>query len=88
MCVEGGVVEAEAVASARFGATQRGARLVQQLRLLRIGVEHAYAEDFASGFAMERKEIFDLIGTPNQVESVTAFFEKRTPNYIEVEVGQ
>ena len=51
-------------------------------------VEHAYAEDFASGFAMERKEIFDLIGTPNQVESVTAFFEKRTPNYTEVEVGQ
>ena len=36
---------------------------------------------------MERKEIFDLIGTPNQVESVTAFFEKRTPNYTEVEVG-
>ena len=37
---------------------------------------------------MERKEIFDLIGTPNQVESVAAFFEKRTPNYTEVEVGQ
>ena len=50
-------------------------------------VEHAYAEDFASGFALEREEIFNLIGTPNQVESVTAFFEKRTPNYTEVEVG-
>ena len=30
------------------------------------------------------REIFNLIGTPNQVESVAAFFEKRTPNYTEV----
>ena len=48
-------------------------------------VESAYAEDFAAGFAMEREEIFNLIGTPNQVESVTAYFEKRRPNYAEVE---
>ena len=49
-------------------------------------VESAYAEDFAAGFAHEREEIFSLIGTPNQVESVTAYFEKRAPNYAEVEV--
>ena len=49
-------------------------------------VESAYAEDFASGFKMERDEIGALIGTPNQVESVTAFFEKRPPDYTEVEV--
>ena len=49
-------------------------------------VESAYAADFAAGFAMEREEIGALIGTPNQVESVTAYFEKRTPAYAEVEV--
>ncbi len=49
-------------------------------------VEAAYAEDFAAGFAQEREEIFNLIGTPNQVESVTAYFEKRAPRYTEVEV--
>lgn len=51
-------------------------------------VEAAYAEDFAAGFAMEREEIFKLIGTPNQVESVTAFFEKRAPDYTEVGVDE
>ncbi|MEM9203424.1 MAG: crotonase/enoyl-CoA hydratase family protein [Actinomycetota bacterium] len=49
-------------------------------------VESAYAEDFAAGFAHEREEIFNLIGTPNQIESVSAYFEKRPPNYTEVEV--
>ena len=48
-------------------------------------VESAYAEDFAAGFKMERDEIGALIGSPNQVESVTAFFEKRPPNYAEVD---
>lgn len=35
----------------------------------------------ADGFAEERKEIGALIGSPNQVESVLAFFEKRSPNF-------
>ena len=35
----------------------------------------------ADGFAAERAEIGALIGSPNQVESVTAFFEKRAPNF-------
>lgn len=35
----------------------------------------------AEGFAAERAEIGALIGSPNQVESVTAFFEKRDPNF-------
>lgn len=48
-------------------------------------VEEAYAQDFATGFAREREEIGALIGTPNQVESVTAFFEKRPPAYEEVD---
>ena len=67
---------AQTIASKSPHAIRAGKRLV----------EAAYAEDFAAGFAQEREEIFSLIGTPNQVESVTAFFEKRTPDYAEVEV--
>ncbi len=44
-------------------------------------IETAYAEDFAAGFATERDEIGALIGTPNQVESIAAYFEKRPANY-------
>jgi enoyl-CoA hydratase/carnithine racemase len=33
----------------------------------------------ASGFAAEQEEIRALIGSPNQVEAVTARFEKRDP---------
>ncbi len=35
----------------------------------------------ADGFAAERSEISELIGSANQVEQVTAFFEKRRPNF-------
>lgn len=35
----------------------------------------------AEGFAAERAEIGALISSPNQVESVQAFFDKRVPNY-------
>ena len=34
-----------------------------------------------AGLAAERREIRALIGSPNQVEAVTAFFEKRPANY-------
>ena len=35
----------------------------------------------AEGFAAERREISRLIGSPNQVEQVKAFFEQRAPNF-------
>ena len=35
----------------------------------------------AEGFAQEREEIGRLIGSANQVEQITAFFEKREPNF-------
>ncbi len=41
----------------------------------------AGAADEATAFASERSEIGALIGSPNQVESVQAFFEKRDPVY-------
>jgi enoyl-CoA hydratase/carnithine racemase len=35
------------------------------------------------GFAAEQRVIRSLIGTPNQVEAVTAYFEKRAPAYVD-----
>ena len=35
----------------------------------------------AERFAAEREHISALIGSPNQVEAVSAFFEKRPPNF-------
>ena len=35
----------------------------------------------AEGFAAERAEIGALIGSPNQIESVMAYFDKRDPVY-------
>jgi len=40
----------------------------------------------ADGFARERAEIGRLIGSPNQVEQVMAFFEKRQPQFVDPEV--
>jgi enoyl-CoA hydratase/carnithine racemase len=40
--------------------------------------------DLASGFAAEQEEIRALIGSPNQVEAVTARFEKRTPVFVDI----
>jgi len=37
--------------------------------------------DLAAGFAAEQEEIRALIGSPNQVEAVTARFEKRDPDF-------
>ena len=37
----------------------------------------------ADGFASERTEISQLIGSANQVEQISAFFEKRQPNFVD-----
>ena len=39
--------------------------------------------DAAEQFAEERRVIGGLIGTPNQIETVTANFDKRAPKYID-----
>lgn len=40
--------------------------------------------DLATGLAREQEEIGALIGRPNQVEAVTARFEKRAPRFTDV----
>jgi enoyl-CoA hydratase/carnithine racemase len=38
----------------------------------------------AAQFELERKEISQLVGSPNQVESIMAYFEKRAPSFSDV----
>jgi enoyl-CoA hydratase/carnithine racemase len=52
------------------------ARIVSGEEAVRIGL--------ASGFAAEQEEIRALIGSPNQVEAVTARLEKRDPSFGEI----
>ena len=46
-------------------------------------IDLAGRTDLAAGFAAEQVEIRALIGSPNQVEAVTARFEKRDPDFSE-----
>lgn len=48
-------------------------------------VEGFARQDYALGFRNEREEIGALIGSPNQVEAVKAFFEKRPPGFADVQ---
>ncbi|GAA0954752.1 crotonase/enoyl-CoA hydratase family protein [Actinocorallia libanotica] len=47
-------------------------------------LEQAGRTDLASGFAAEQKEIAALIGSPNQIEAVTARFKNRPPRFEDV----
>ena len=38
-------------------------------------------DGLAEQFALERRTIGALIGTPNQVEAITASFENRAPSF-------
>jgi len=68
---------ARTIASKSPHAIRAGKRLINE----------SATEDYAAGFAMERAEIGALVGSPNQVESVKAFFEKRPAVYVDPEVG-
>jgi len=46
----------------------------------------ALGHDWAHGFAEERRVIDSIIGSPNQVEAVTAFFQKRDAVYADIEL--
>ena len=60
---------AEQIAASNPHAIRAGKRLLNQSGLV----------DVAQQFKDESREMGDLIGSPNQVEAVTAWFEKRPP---------
>lgn len=63
---------ASEIAARSPDATRAAKRLLS--RAAEVGIEE--------GFARERAEIQRLIGSPNQVESVTAYFERRSPRFV------
>jgi enoyl-CoA hydratase/carnithine racemase len=44
-------------------------------------IDESLRRDLAAQYAAEREAIGSLVGTPNQVEAVTAYFEKRPPSF-------
>jgi enoyl-CoA hydratase/carnithine racemase len=71
---------ATAMATARDIARKSPHAVRAAKRLLR----NAHALSDADGFAMERAEIGALVGSPNQVEAIRAYFDKREPDFLDV----
>jgi enoyl-CoA hydratase/carnithine racemase len=72
------VTAALALAAEIAGRSPHAVRATKRLLDL---ADHAGLDD---GFAAEQDEIRALIGSPNQVEAVTARFEKRDPDFTDV----
>src|SRR5947209_7571267 len=71
-------------AAALAMASEIAARSPHAIRAAKRLLDLAGRTGLASGFAAEQKEIRALIGSPNQVEAVTARFENREPDFGEV----
>lgn len=67
------VAIAEEIASRSPDAVRAAKRLINRLAVA----------DAAEQFAAEREEIHRLIGSPNQAEAVTSYFEKRPPRFVD-----
>lgn len=62
-------------------AAEIAARSPQAVRAVKRLLDQSGTVPLARQYADERHEIGALIGTPNQVEAVAAYFEKRSPSF-------
>lgn len=67
--------DAMALATEIAGKSPHAVRAAKRL------LNNAGSLDLAAGFKAEREEFGALVGSPNQTEAVTAWFEKRDPVY-------
>jgi enoyl-CoA hydratase/carnithine racemase len=72
------------LAAALAMAKEIAGRSPHAIRAAKRLLDLAGRTDLASGFAAEQEEIRALIGSPNQVEAVTARLEKRDPTFDEI----
>jgi enoyl-CoA hydratase/carnithine racemase len=72
------------LAAALAMAKEIAGRSPHAIRAAKRLLDLAGRTDLASGFAAEQEEIRALIGSPNQVEAVTARLEKRDPSFDEI----
>lgn len=63
-------------------AREIAGRSPQAVRGVKALMNNMYAQDAAGQFALERETIGSLIGSPDQVESITANLENRAPNFV------
>jgi len=80
------MVDDDPAAAARVLAADIASRSPQAIRGSKHLINLALGHDWARGFAEERRVIGDIIGSPNQVEAVTAFFQKRDAIYADIEL--
>ena len=71
------------LAAALAMAKEIAGRSPHAIRAAKRLLDLAGRTELASGFAAEQEEIGALIGSPNQLEAVTARFEKRDPDFAE-----
>jgi enoyl-CoA hydratase/carnithine racemase len=76
----------EPLTTAREMAAEIAAKSPHAVRAAKRLFNDAPKVTVAEGFAQERAEIGQLIGSPNQVEQVMAFFEKRDPEFADPEI--
>jgi enoyl-CoA hydratase/carnithine racemase len=76
--------DADPVAAARALAGEIAGRSPHAIRAAKRLLDLAGRASLADGFAAEQEEIRALIGRPNQVEAVTARFERREPGFGEI----
>jgi enoyl-CoA hydratase/carnithine racemase len=74
-------VDPEPYRAARELARSIAGRSPDAVRAAKRLLDLAGRVDLTAGFAAEQKEIRALIGSPNQVEAVTAGFERRPPRF-------
>lgn len=66
-------------------AGEIAAKSPQAIRAAKRLLNEAARRTLAQGYQAERDEIGHLIGSPDQVEAVTAYFEQRPPNFTDPE---
>jgi enoyl-CoA hydratase/carnithine racemase len=72
------------VAAAMDAAREIAGRSPSAVRGAKQLINHLSNDRAKEHFALEREIIFKLIGSPNQVEAITANFEKREPKFGDV----
>jgi enoyl-CoA hydratase/carnithine racemase len=77
-------VESDPLVAAFALAREIACRSPHAVRAAKRLLDLAGRADLASGFAAEQQEIRALVGSPNQVEAVTARFDKREPQFTDL----
>jgi enoyl-CoA hydratase/carnithine racemase len=77
-------MDPDPLAAAMAMAKEISGRSPHAVRAAKRLLDVAGRTDLASGFTAEQEEIGALIGSPNQVEAVTARPENRDPSFTEV----